>query len=194
MWLGRAPEGSSSGLHHDYHDNLYILLQGRKKFRLYDPSQVQHMYTYGRLRKVHRNGRIVYEGQGEVLEDGTDAMDVRVWKERVEAEQEVEKAEAQVKAGTKVGTHIAGERMLMSIYLSSFFLLLSSQTAFVLFHEYPPRHSSGPPWTVVHGLGHSFGVCNKMLLEMLLWILNIGCCGKTQGCRRQAGGSPGYGA
>lgn len=55
--------GASSGLHHDFHDNLYVLLQGRKRFRLYPPRAAPHMYTQGRLRHIHRNGRIVYEGQ-----------------------------------------------------------------------------------------------------------------------------------
>ena len=29
---------SSSGLHHDFHDNLYILLRGRKRFHLWSPE------------------------------------------------------------------------------------------------------------------------------------------------------------
>jgi hypothetical protein len=67
------------------------------------------MYTYGRLKKVHGNGRIVYEGQGDVMEDGTDARDVGVWRERVEAERDVEAAEAEVKAGKKVRGVSRGE-------------------------------------------------------------------------------------
>lgn len=55
--------GASSGLHHDFHDNLYILLRGRKQFTLYDPSHAADMYLNGTLQKVHPNGRIVYKGQ-----------------------------------------------------------------------------------------------------------------------------------
>lgn len=34
LWMGYSEgEGSSSGLHHDFHDNLYLLLRGRKRFR-----------------------------------------------------------------------------------------------------------------------------------------------------------------
>ena len=55
--------GASSGLHHDFHDNLYILLRGRKRFRLYPPSEAPHMYTHGQLKKLYPNGRIVYAGQ-----------------------------------------------------------------------------------------------------------------------------------
>jgi Cupin-like domain len=54
---------SSSGLHHDYHDNLYVLLRGQKRFRLWSPDSAQRMYTRGALARVHSNGRINYVGQ-----------------------------------------------------------------------------------------------------------------------------------
>lgn len=59
--------GSSSGLHHDFHDNLYVLLRGRKHFELYSPHLARQMYTAGIISKVHANGRIVYEGQARPL-------------------------------------------------------------------------------------------------------------------------------
>lgn len=55
--------GSSSGLHHDFHDNLYILLRGRKRFRLWSPDHAPQLYTHGHLECVHPNGRIIYRGQ-----------------------------------------------------------------------------------------------------------------------------------
>ncbi len=55
--------GSSTGLHHDYHDNLYILLRGKKRFRLYPPSLAGRMYVHGELCLVHPNGRIVHKSQ-----------------------------------------------------------------------------------------------------------------------------------
>ncbi|KAL1511069.1 hypothetical protein AB1Y20_005892 [Prymnesium parvum] len=64
LWLGRsAAAGTSSGLHHDYHDNLYVLLHGTKRFRLFSPADARRMYTVGRLARVHPNGRINYAGQ-----------------------------------------------------------------------------------------------------------------------------------
>lgn len=34
LWMGHTKSGgSSSGLHHDFHDNLYMLLRGKKTFR-----------------------------------------------------------------------------------------------------------------------------------------------------------------
>jgi hypothetical protein len=47
--LHRSP-GTSSGLHHDYHDNLYALLCGSKTFHLYPPSDAPNMYTHGAAR------------------------------------------------------------------------------------------------------------------------------------------------
>ncbi|PIL26363.1 hypothetical protein GSI_12119 [Ganoderma sinense ZZ0214-1] len=60
LWVGKSKDGSSSGLHHDFHDNLYCLLQGRKRFVLFPPSEVKHLYPYGTLDTLHQNGLIAY--------------------------------------------------------------------------------------------------------------------------------------
>ncbi|ELU09462.1 hypothetical protein CAPTEDRAFT_57292, partial [Capitella teleta] len=60
LWQGMTKEGTSSGLHHDFHDNLYILLRGKKRFRLFPPSAASKMKTIGKVSKIHRNGLIVY--------------------------------------------------------------------------------------------------------------------------------------
>ncbi|KAI0092375.1 cupin-like domain-containing protein [Irpex rosettiformis] len=60
LWVGRSEEGSTSGLHHDFHDNLYCLLRGRKRFILYPPEEVHNMYPYGTLEVIHDNGSISY--------------------------------------------------------------------------------------------------------------------------------------
>ena len=52
--------GSSSGLHHDFHDNLYVLIHGRKSFRLFSPGDADKMHTLGPIELVHPNGRICY--------------------------------------------------------------------------------------------------------------------------------------
>ncbi|KAI0665513.1 Clavaminate synthase-like protein [Trametes maxima] len=61
LWLGKSKDGSSSGLHHDFHDNIYCLLKGRKRFVLFPPSEIQHLDPYGTLDVLHPNGLIVYE-------------------------------------------------------------------------------------------------------------------------------------
>jgi len=63
IWMGNNKEGASSGLHHDYHDNLYCVLRGKKRFRLFSPGDAEKMSTRGKLVKVHANGRINYEGE-----------------------------------------------------------------------------------------------------------------------------------
>eukprot|EP00048_Salpingoeca_helianthica_P023096 m.22214 g.22214 ORF g.22214 m.22214 type:complete len:566 (+) comp8266_c0_seq2:131-1828(+) len=72
LWMGNSAEGASSGLHHDYHDNLYVLLHGRKRFRLYSPADTANLYPRGTVALVHPNGRICYAG-ALTLPDGTNA-------------------------------------------------------------------------------------------------------------------------
>ena len=69
QWVGTSRNGASSGLHHDYHDNFYLLIRGRKRFRIYSPDCAPFMYTYGEIAKVHFNGRISYVGS-ETRADG----------------------------------------------------------------------------------------------------------------------------
>ena len=76
LWLGSSTEGASSGLHHDYHDNFYVLLSGRKRFLLYPPALQPQMQTYGEAIAVHPNGRIVYRGQERMNADGSHQDDV----------------------------------------------------------------------------------------------------------------------
>jgi hypothetical protein len=71
IWFGRAVEGSTSGLHHDYHDNLYVLLRGQKEFKLFSPRCVDLLRTAGAASgrpTLHANGLICY-GPG-IREDG----------------------------------------------------------------------------------------------------------------------------
>jgi len=85
LWLGRSSDGSSSGLHHDFHDNLYVLLRGRKRFRLISPADALRLPMVGRIVSVHHNGRIEYEGE-PVNADGsaTGAADAVAAAERQE--------------------------------------------------------------------------------------------------------------
>ncbi|EQC38458.1 hypothetical protein SDRG_04166 [Saprolegnia diclina VS20] len=109
VWMGNAVDGSTTGLHHDYHDNLYILLRGKKHFRLYAPSDVEAMYTRGSLLQVHENGRINYEGEPTTAY-GADPLSEQaalVAKTQRDAEAELEAAEADLENGV----HGAAERV-----------------------------------------------------------------------------------
>lgn len=71
IWYGQSKTSSTSGLHHDYHDNLYVLLKGEKTITLISPVEAPNLYTVGTLTKIHHNGRINYEGQA-TFADGRD--------------------------------------------------------------------------------------------------------------------------
>ena len=103
LWMGNSTNfaGASSGLHHDYHDNLYVVLKGRKRFRLFSPMDTQYLYTRGELLQVHPNGRINYTGE-ETTAYGTDigadaAAKAAMWQKR--AEERLQEAERGVEEG-----------------------------------------------------------------------------------------------
>lgn len=62
LWLGASKTGTSSGLHHDFHDNIYALLSGVKRFRLFKPSwkACQHLQIHGKPHEIFENGLISY--------------------------------------------------------------------------------------------------------------------------------------
>jgi hypothetical protein len=107
LWMGHTndnennPSGSSSGLHHDYHDNLYIVLRGRKRFRLFSPMDIQYLYTRGSLLQVHPNGRINYAGEETTpygADLGADAA-AEAAKRQVAAEERLHRAETAMEEG-----------------------------------------------------------------------------------------------
>jgi hypothetical protein len=99
LWLGFASEGASSGLHHDYHDNLYVLLSGEKEFLLIAPSHAERCYTHGTIARVHANGVINYVGE-ETRSDGATPFQVRWFahmRQQRQLEAELEEAERDVR-------------------------------------------------------------------------------------------------
>lgn len=60
LWLGNSKEGSSSNLHHDFHDNIYLLLEGKKRFLIAAPDETEKMYPHGSVATIHPNGLINY--------------------------------------------------------------------------------------------------------------------------------------
>jgi hypothetical protein len=97
MWLGSAPAGlgSTTPLHHDFHDNFYLLVQGRKRFTLFAPSDAPLMCTRGKITTIHGNGLINYEGW-PTNADGSTAHAVALGKDAKrhrEAQRELEEAE-----------------------------------------------------------------------------------------------------
>ena len=64
LWLGASKSGTTSGLHHDFHDNIYILLSGVKKFRIFPPTwkNVKALAVRGKPHEIYENGLISYHG------------------------------------------------------------------------------------------------------------------------------------
>jgi hypothetical protein len=60
LWFGNSRKEISSGLHHDFHDNLYILIRGRKKFRLFSPRCAELIGVSQPIHHIHENGLITY--------------------------------------------------------------------------------------------------------------------------------------
>lgn len=55
-----TPNATSTGLHHDHADNLYILIQGKKRFTLFSPDFASKLYTVGDIRQIYDTGVIDY--------------------------------------------------------------------------------------------------------------------------------------
>lgn len=78
--------GSSSGLHHDHADNLYILIQGTKRFTLFSPADAEKLHTIGMIHRIYENGLIDYEinefskNWKHVRSDGAILKSVAEWK------------------------------------------------------------------------------------------------------------------
>lgn len=77
--------GSSSGLHHDHADNLYILISGSKRFTLFCPYDADKLSTVGTIYKVYNSGVIDYHRDesaptwSHVREDGAMVHEVAKW-------------------------------------------------------------------------------------------------------------------
>ncbi|RLV95179.1 JmjC domain-containing protein 4 [Spathaspora sp. JA1] len=78
--------GSSSGLHHDHADNLYVVVQGRKRFTLYSPADAFKLYTVGTIYRLFNSGIIDYEIDRQaphwkhIRDDGAIVEEIIRWK------------------------------------------------------------------------------------------------------------------
>lgn len=61
LWMGHSPDQLITVLHHDFNDNLYVVVEGEKHFTLFPPDQAPNLYPRGQIRKIERTGRIHYE-------------------------------------------------------------------------------------------------------------------------------------
>ncbi|GMF02499.1 unnamed protein product [[Candida] boidinii] len=90
LGIGRSVpgNGTSSGLHHDHADNIYVPIMGHKRFTLFSPNNVTKLYTVGKVDKLYNSGVINYTRTPElpswanIREDG--AMISEVAKQRLD--------------------------------------------------------------------------------------------------------------
>ena len=82
---GEPPRGTSTGLHHDHADNLYILVLGKKRFTILSPNDAMKLYTVGNIYKIFNSGIIDYEidenapGWKHVRDDGAIIEEIIYW-------------------------------------------------------------------------------------------------------------------
>lgn len=60
LWMGNSDKTITTPLHHDFNDNLYVVVEGRKRFTLFPPEQAPNLYPRGQLQAVEPNGIIRY--------------------------------------------------------------------------------------------------------------------------------------
>ena len=79
VWIGHSLNGSSSKLHHDYHDNFYFVFRGNKCFEILPPKCANSLYLNGNdeIFKIYENGLIAYSNQ--YREDGANKQSVNEW-------------------------------------------------------------------------------------------------------------------
>lgn len=95
--------GTSSGLHHDHADNLYILCNGRKRLTLFSPADVPKLATVGTIHKVYDSGIIDYEADENspnwkhIRSDGAIIEEVLNWKlTKLKNEEEISHLQQQI--------------------------------------------------------------------------------------------------
>lgn len=84
----KVPGGfTSTGLHHDHADNIYIPVEGHKRFTLFPPDVARSLYTVGNIEKIYDNGVIDYKMDAQapnwvsVNENGSQLPDLKPFKE-----------------------------------------------------------------------------------------------------------------
>jgi len=64
LWIGSSDQvkGAKSGTHHDEGNNLYIIIKGRKKVKLFSPFDSFNLYSIGKIQDISPRGHHTYCG------------------------------------------------------------------------------------------------------------------------------------
>jgi mannose-6-phosphate isomerase-like protein (cupin superfamily) len=98
--MGNSDKTITTPLHHDFNDNLYVVVEGRKRFTLFPPSQAPNLYPRGQLLQVEDNGLIRYtsmSGMPHLAQVDIDAPDRLRFPRYAEAE--ATRADVEIGAG-----------------------------------------------------------------------------------------------
>lgn len=60
VWMGKSRKKILTPLHHDFNDNLYAIVKGKKCVTLFPPECARAMYTRGEVLQIQPNGMIDY--------------------------------------------------------------------------------------------------------------------------------------
>ncbi|HET7649479.1 MAG TPA: cupin-like domain-containing protein [Gammaproteobacteria bacterium] len=60
LWMGNSTSPIVTPLHHDFNDNLYAVVEGRKQFVIFPPEQAHNLYVRGELLEIQTNGIMRY--------------------------------------------------------------------------------------------------------------------------------------
>ena len=73
MWLGKSrfANGTKSRAHCDGSDNLYVLLKGRKRLRMWAPHHAIYMDTFGAVHSIAPNGNVRLGGHKPIKDHGS---------------------------------------------------------------------------------------------------------------------------
>jgi hypothetical protein len=60
LWMGNSKAPIVTPLHHDFNDNLYAVVEGRKRFVIFPPDEARNLYVRGKLLEIQANGIMRY--------------------------------------------------------------------------------------------------------------------------------------
>lgn len=78
LWMGRTRQVAKSQLHHDFHDNLYCVVEGSKTFTIFPPEDARHLYTAGKVTGIEANGVIRYQQDPSVMQKHFSQVDTEL--------------------------------------------------------------------------------------------------------------------
>lgn len=100
LWMGRTRQVTKSQLHHDFHDNLYCVVEGSKTFTIFPPEDARYLYPAGKVTGIEANGVIRYQQDPSVRQKHFSQVDTElVDTRRFPAFQNASPQRVEVKAG-----------------------------------------------------------------------------------------------